>query len=127
MKMYSEVINSSEMKFDPGLQQSYDLPNPQNVQAILHAALPEDVSEGRAFPGMCTHYDEYVKGYASYTQPHFQLPGKSSEFGLDTQDCEDASEDLKLVLTKAPVLRRLESSLTYVSYKTGHLPLLEQY
>ena len=40
------------------------------------------------------------------------------------QDYEDASEDLKLVLTKAPVLRRLDSSLTYVLYTDWSSPTI---
>lgn len=89
------------------------LPDPQNVQAILAATPPQDVSELRRFLGMCTYYDEFVKGYANYAQTLFRLLRKSSEF-IWAQECQDAFEDLKLMLTNAPVLRRPDSSLTYI-------------
>ena len=89
------------------------LPDPQNVQAILDAKAPTDVSQLRSFLGMCTYYDEFVKGYANYAQPLFKLTRKSSEF-IWTQECQDAFEDLKLMLTNAPVLRRPDTSLQYI-------------
>ena len=85
------------------------LPDPQNVQAILDATAPTDVSQLRSFLGMCTYYDEFVKGYANYAQPLFKLTRKSSEF-IWTRECQDTFEDLKLMLTNAPVLRRPDTS-----------------
>ena len=89
------------------------LPDPQNVQAILDATAPTDVLQLRSFLGMCTYYDEFVKGYANYAQPLFKLTRKSSEF-IWTRECQDAFEDLKLMLTNAPVLRRPDTSLQYI-------------
>ena len=88
------------------------------MQATLDAAPPENVTEVRMFLGMSTYYDKSGKGYAIYMQPRFKL--------LDNwgQDYEDASEHLKLVLTKAPVLRRLDSSLTYVLYTDWSSPAI---
>ena len=86
-ELYSKMIIYSEMKFDQGLPNSYDLPDHQYVQATLDAAPPKDVSEVRMFLGMSANYDKSVKGYANYKQPRLKLLVKSSKISWE-QDYE---------------------------------------
>lgn len=58
------------------------LPDPQNVQAILAATPPQDVSELRRFLGMCTYYDEQPAEEPWYC-----------EQCRDTRDSLDITED----------------------------------
>ena len=89
------------------------LPDPKNIQTILEAAAPNSVSEVRTFLGMCNYYDEYVRYYADLAQPLYKLLRKQVEF-IWSQECQDAFDKLKIMLTTAPVLRRPDSSMPYI-------------
>ena len=54
------------------------LPDPANVQAILQAKPPTDVTGVKSFIGMTHYYGDFVEGYAEIAAPLYELFRKSA-------------------------------------------------
>lgn len=89
------------------------LPDPSNVQAILDAAPPADVSAVKSFLGMTTHYSDFIQWYAAIGEPLFALLRKSVVFDWNAEQ-QQAFDTLKEKLASPPVLRRPDLSLPYL-------------
>ncbi len=111
--------------------------DPSKVEAVITWPRPRTVTELRSFLGFCGYYRHFVKGYSRLCHPLNQLlkgyPPHSSQkgktanpsaveyfkptdpFGERWDDkCGKAFEELKLCLTKAPVLAFADPQLPYV-------------
>lgn len=111
--------------------------DPSKVEAVISWPRPRTVTELRSFLGFCGYYRRFVKHYSRLCHPlnqllkgyppHLSKKGKAAKpstveyfkpteaFGERWDDkCEKAFEELKLCLTKAPVLAFADPQLPYV-------------
>lgn len=77
--------------------------NPKKVECIKQFPRPRDMVEVQRFLGMCNYYRKYVPNYSKITKPLHVLCKKDIPF-VWSQKCEEAFQDLKNRLTKAPIL-----------------------
>jgi len=75
----------------------------EKVKAILTLLPPTNVREIRGFLGCVGYYRRFIDGYAKRAIPLTELLKQDTEF-LWTGDRQEAFEDLKTQLAKAPIL-----------------------
>ena len=73
------------------------------VKAILALTAPMNVREIRGFLGCVGYYRRFIKDYARKALPLTELLKKEEEFSWNPER-QSAFEELKLVLSKAPIL-----------------------
>ena len=78
-------------------------PDSQKVEAITEMPPPTDVSGVQRFLGMVTYLGKYVEGLSDLSEPLRQLTKESVAWSW-TIEHQFAFEEMKSVLTKAPVL-----------------------
>ena len=77
--------------------------DPEKVEAIKSWPSPKNIKEVRAFLGTSSYYRKYQKNFASIAKPLHRLTEKNVKFDW-TETCEDAFQQLKTLLSTAPVL-----------------------
>jgi hypothetical protein len=78
-------------------------PDPATVRAVADYRVPRNVSEVRAFLGLCSFYRCFILGFAAIANPLNRLTGKDVEFNWDSS-AQSAFNQLKSALIKAPIL-----------------------
>ena len=73
------------------------------VKAILALTAPTNVREIRGFLGCVGYYRRFIKDYARQALPLTELLKKEEEFSWNPER-QSAFEELKLILSKAPIL-----------------------
>ena len=73
------------------------------VRAILALLAPTTIREVRGFLGCVGHYMRFIEGYAKQATPLTELLKKEEEF-IWTERRQQAFQELKATLAKAPVL-----------------------
>ena len=90
-------------------------PDPKSIDAIQKISAPSNAKEVRSFLGMVNYSSKYIQDYATLTAPIRELTKKSAPFTWTTEH-QTAFEQLKLALTKAPVMGYFDLSKdTYVT------------
>ena len=79
-------------------------PDPQKIAAIREWAVPRDVKDLRTFWGSASYYRRYICQFADIASPLHQLTSNDVPFVWSTV-CQSAFEQLKGMLTHAPVLK----------------------
>lgn len=80
-------------------------PNPDKLEAIQQFPRPENATQLRGFVGLASFYRKFVPGFAGIAAPLHSLLKKGADVRLDWTDRqEEAFEELKRLLTIAPVL-----------------------
>jgi len=87
-------------------------PDPKKVEAVQSWPVPKNVSDVRSFLGLCNYFRKFMDHYSEVAIPLTNLTRKNVPFDW-TGRCQDAFEKLKLLLTRAPLLRTPDSSLPY--------------
>ncbi|MCG8047960.1 MAG: reverse transcriptase domain-containing protein, partial [Candidatus Thiodiazotropha endolucinida] len=77
--------------------------DPEKVQTIRDWPRPRNVKEVRQFIGLASYYRKFLFQFAQTCKPLHKLTEQNSTFTW-TQDCEQAFETIKTLLTTAPVL-----------------------
>lgn len=77
--------------------------NNSNVESILNAGIPKDVSETRAFIGMCNFYSKFIPNFANKMIPLYKLLRKDVKFSW-TKQCQEAYEAMKKEISSDNVL-----------------------
>ena len=77
--------------------------DPIKIACVVNWPFPKNISELRAFLGLCGYYRSYCKGFATIAEPLTQCLRKGVSLRW-TQDRQDAFDKLKQMLTSAPVL-----------------------
>ena len=75
----------------------------EKVHCILTWPRPTNVSEVRQFLGLCSYYRRFISNFADIAHPLYQCTEKSCNFHW-TPETEQAFQNLKQLLTSAPVL-----------------------
>ena len=97
-------------------------PSSERVQAITEWPRPQTVRELRAFLGLISYYRRFIKDFSKIAMPlHAQLVGQpkksprrtSPPLQSWTTDCEEAFQQLKHTLVRAPILAFADFSLSF--------------
>ncbi|XP_075091490.1 putative mitochondrial protein AtMg00860 [Nicotiana tabacum] len=77
--------------------------DPSKIQAIVDCNPPKTPTEIKNFLGLAGYYRRFVKGFSIITSLLTKLLGKDSKFVWDDK-CQESFENLKSLLTQAPIL-----------------------
>ncbi|KAG8499252.1 hypothetical protein CXB51_005763 [Gossypium anomalum] len=98
--------------------------DPSKISAIIDWKPPKKVTEVRSFLGLAGYYRRFVNGFSIIAAPMTRLLQKDVKFEW-TEECQQSFEELKKLLTEAPVLVQPESSKEFVVYSDASLNGLE--
>ena len=79
------------------------LPDLANVAKVREWPTPHNVTDVRAFLGLCGYYRRFVKSFAKIAHPLFQLTTKGTPF-VWSDDCQHAFVSLRQALTNPPIM-----------------------
>ena len=94
--------------------------DPSKISAILDWKPPKNVSEVRSFLGLIGYYRRFVKGFSMIATPLTKLLQKDVKFEW-SEKCQKSFDQLKALLTEAPILVQPESSKEFVIYSDASL------
>ena len=78
--------------------------DPQKLRAVNEYPTPSDVKSLRSFLGLASYYRRFVPGFSKVAAPLNALTRKDIPY-IWTPDCQQAFEQLKKLLTSAPLLK----------------------
>ena len=89
--------------------------DPAKVQAVRDLIEPRTPKEVRSFLGLAGYYRRFCANYAKIVHPLHQLTRKGVDFCW-TPECQAAFEQVKILLTQAPVLAYPRFEQPYVLF-----------
>jgi hypothetical protein len=87
----------------------------EKVEAISHWQQSTNVSEVRSFLRLAKYYRRFIEGFFRIARPMTDLLKRNKKFTW-TKSCEKSFQELKKILTIAPVLTLLEIHQGFVIY-----------
>ena len=78
--------------------------DPKNIEAIKGWTTPKNVTKVRSFMGLVGYYKRFIVGFSRISHPITSLQRKGVKFQW-TKECEKSFQQLKLLLTSAPILK----------------------
>jgi hypothetical protein len=78
--------------------------DPDKVISIMEWPTPKDVFDIRSFMGLAGYYRRFIKGFSKIGCPITSLQKKGVKFTW-TSECEERFQELKYLLTHAPMLK----------------------
>eukprot|EP00253_Pinus_taeda_P017918 PITA_17918 len=87
--------------------------DPEKIKTIMEWPTPKDVADIRSFMGLAGYYRRFVEGFSRVAYPITSLQKKGKVFKW-TADCQRSFEQLKHLLTTAPVLCVADPEKEYV-------------
>ncbi|KAK8658831.1 hypothetical protein V6N13_029050 [Hibiscus sabdariffa] len=95
----------------------------KKIEAIVEWRSPKNIGEVRSFLGLACYYRRFVKGFSMLAAPLTKLLRKETPFEW-TEKQQRSFDQLKQVLTHAPVLVQLKSGKNFTVYSdASHLGL----
>ena len=76
---------------------------PENVEAVLNAPTPTDVSEVHSFLGMVNYYNSYLRNLATVSEPLHRLLRKDPSW-KQSDHIQEVFDTIKQALCEAPLL-----------------------
>ena len=92
-------------------------PDPEKTSRVIGYPVPADINAVRSFLGLASYYRKFVPGFAQIAAPLHSLLEKEAHFYW-SMECQRAFEQLKQLLTSAPVL-------AYPRFNSEHPFILE--
>ena len=89
--------------------------DPQKIEAIVNWKSPTNVYEVRSFLGLVGYYRKFVEGFLKIATPLTNLLKKDQKFEWSAT-CQHSFEELRQILTTAPVLALPSGEDGYVVY-----------
>ncbi|KAG8486223.1 hypothetical protein CXB51_019614 [Gossypium anomalum] len=89
--------------------------DPSKISAIVDWKPPKNVTEVRSFLGLAGYYRRFVNGFSIIAAPMTRLLRKNIKFEW-TEECQQSFEELKKLLTEAPVSVQPESGKEFAVY-----------
>ena len=77
--------------------------DPEKIEAVMSWERPKSVFEIRSFLGLAGYYRRFIEDFSRIAAPMTRLTQKEDKFEWDDR-CEEAFQELKKILTSAPVL-----------------------
>eukprot|EP00253_Pinus_taeda_P023951 PITA_23951 len=87
--------------------------DPEKIKAIMEWPVPKDVADVRSFMGLAGYYRRFVEGFSKVVFPITSLQKKGTVFHW-TPSCQKSFEQLKHLLTTAPILSIADPNRDYV-------------
>jgi hypothetical protein len=87
--------------------------DPKKIESIKEWSTPKNVMEVRSFMGLAIYYRRFISGFSRIVHPITSLQRKENNF-MWTKDCEIRFQQLKKLLTSAPILRILDPNEDFV-------------
>jgi len=78
--------------------------DPDKIKAIMDLPTQKDVSDIRSFMGLVEYYRRFLKGFSKIGCPITSFQKKGVKF-LWSSECDERFQEMKFLLTKAPVLK----------------------
>ncbi|KAA3483466.1 DNA/RNA polymerases superfamily protein [Gossypium australe] len=94
--------------------------DPSKISAILDWKPPQNVSMVRSFLGLAGYYRRFVKAFSMIASPMTKLLQKDVNF-VWSERCQKSFDQLKTLLTEAPVLVQPESGKEFVIFSDASL------
>jgi hypothetical protein len=79
--------------------------DPEKIKEIMDWPAPQNVTEVRSFMGLAGYYRRFIKGFSKIGHPITSLQRKGEEICMVNIECEANFQQLKHLLTNAPVLK----------------------
>jgi hypothetical protein len=96
--------------------------DPNKIKSIMDWPTPKDVSDIRSFMGLAGYYRRFIKGFSKIGFPITSLQKKGFKF-IWTSKCEERFQELKYLITNAPVLNISNPNKNFLActdaYKEG--------
>ncbi|KAJ8899876.1 hypothetical protein K2173_019579 [Erythroxylum novogranatense] len=89
--------------------------DPSKIEAIVNWKPPRNVTEVRSFLGLAGYYRRFVKGFSVIASPLTKLLRKGVKYEWSDR-CQSSFDQLKSMLTEAPVLLQPTAGKEYVMY-----------
>ena len=89
--------------------------DPNKVEVIQKMAPPTDVRGIRSFIGCVSWYRRFCPKFSEIATPLITLTKKHDRFTW-TKECQDSFEQLKTMMTEAPILAYPDPSREYILY-----------
>ena len=87
--------------------------DPEKVETVKKWPVPTNTKEVESFLGFVNYHREHIQGFAEIASCLYELTGPRSKFCWEEKH-EEAFQELKSVLTTAPVLGYPQSEGTYI-------------
>ena len=78
--------------------------DPENIESIKGWTTPKNVTEVRSFMGLASYYISFIEGFLRISHPITSLQRKGVKFQR-TKECGKSFQQLKKLLTSAPILK----------------------
>ncbi len=88
-------------------------PDPGNIEAITQMKAPPNLKEVRRFVGMVGFYRKHIINFSKTASPLTDLTRKNQAFQW-TVEGQQAFEELKTLLVKAPILAKAKLSKPFI-------------
>ena len=82
------------------------------IELIVNLPSPTNVKEVRQFLGHAGFYRRFIKDFSKLSRPMCALLAKNAKFKWD-ENCQHCFEELKRLLTTAPIVRRPNWDLSF--------------
>ncbi|GJP54422.1 hypothetical protein CLOM_g13509 [Closterium sp. NIES-68] len=99
--MSRHLVGNNRHKFDP-----------KKVVAVQFWPVPQDVGQVRSFLGLANYFRQFLENYLTDVAPVTALTRKGSAWEW-TRQCQEAFDEVKTKLTKAPVFILPDPSKPY--------------
>jgi hypothetical protein len=76
----------------------------ENIEAIREWSAPKNLMKFRSFMGLASYYRSFIAGFSRIAHPITSLQRKEKNFQW-IEECERSFQQLKQLLTSAPILR----------------------
>ena len=76
--------------------------DPKKIEAIMNWPTPRNVIDVRSFMGLAGYYKRFIEGFSKVSHPVTSLQKKGIKFEW-TPRCEESFQQLKNILTRAPI------------------------
>jgi hypothetical protein len=87
--------------------------DPDKIKSIIDWPTPKDVYDIRSFLGLAGYYRRFIKGFSKIGFPITSLQKKEVKF-IWTSKCEERFQQLKFLLTNAPVLNIVDPNKEFL-------------
>jgi hypothetical protein len=91
------------------------------VAAVLKKDIPQNRKEIMSFLGFCSYYRSHIPKFANFSKNLYELCNNNETLFEMTYDRVMNFEELKKLLTTAPVLAQPDYNLPFFLYKDAYL------